>query len=378
MDEKTTAPDAAPTPGQTPVEPAAQEVPAAPTPAAASADTSTPADAPAPAPGQETPQAAPAAPAPTSYEASYGAAPAPTAQPAAAPAPTAAAPYPGTAQTGSVSPTPALVCGILAIVLSGLPIAGIALGIVAIVLAGRYYNAGGTEGTAKGGKICGIIGIVLSVIMIIVATALVVIGMNELKNTDVTAGRSASISTTERSTAPAPVDEEDQPLYDAADPSMQQIADLDPAMVASVADVMQISFDEAMASGEWDITLASCGVDPQEMARAMMEGFTYEPYYASADDGTAKVTYKVTVRSIFDVGDDLFDEMSDILTGVNAGITTEEEAAPLIGEALMAAIQDNEPEGDNIWDIELVQSGDAWVIDQASWDEEMDYFFAFI
>ena len=55
-------------------------------------------------------------------------------------------------------------CGILAILFSASILFGIALGIVAIVLAGQAVKQAGRDGRATGGKVCGIVGIVLSVL----------------------------------------------------------------------------------------------------------------------------------------------------------------------------------------------------------------------
>lgn len=62
----------------------------------------------------------------------------------------------------------ALVCGICAIVFSGTVIIGVVLGIIAIVLAGSALKEG-TDGKAKAGRICGIIGLALSVVTLIVS-----------------------------------------------------------------------------------------------------------------------------------------------------------------------------------------------------------------
>ena len=62
----------------------------------------------------------------------------------------------------------ALVCGICAIVFSGSIILGIVLGIIAIVLGGSALRQS-EDGKAKAGRICGIIGLVLSVVTLIIS-----------------------------------------------------------------------------------------------------------------------------------------------------------------------------------------------------------------
>ena len=68
-------------------------------------------------------------------------------------------------------------CGILAILFSASILFGIALGIVAIVLAGQAVKQAGRDGKATGGKVCGIVGIVLSVLAFVLY---VVIGVGVL------------------------------------------------------------------------------------------------------------------------------------------------------------------------------------------------------
>lgn len=64
-----------------------------------------------------------------------------------------------------------LVCGILSLIWAWASygaIAGIALGIVAVVLSSGVKNAGEENGMSKAGFICGIIGTILSAVMLIV------------------------------------------------------------------------------------------------------------------------------------------------------------------------------------------------------------------
>lgn len=71
-----------------------------------------------------------------------------------------------------------MVCGILSvcwgcgsIFIWVVGVIGIALGIVAFVLSSGLKKAGGYNGMAKAGFICGLIGVILSAIMLIVGIA---------------------------------------------------------------------------------------------------------------------------------------------------------------------------------------------------------------
>lgn len=64
-----------------------------------------------------------------------------------------------------------LVCGILSLIWAWASygaIAGIALGIVAVVLSSGVKNAGAENGMSKAGFICGLIGTILSAVMLVV------------------------------------------------------------------------------------------------------------------------------------------------------------------------------------------------------------------
>lgn len=328
------------------------------TPAAAP---STPATQPA-APG--TPATPPAAPTPADagYESQYATTPTST-QPVPAGQPMPVAP---------VSATPALVCGILAIVFCGIPIVGIILGIIAIMQAGKYFKAGGTEGTAKGGKICGIIGIVLSGLMIIFSCVLVFIGLSELQNYD-NAPTSTNVSSSALDDHEPASSEDEQAIYAAVDPYLDQIKNKDPEMVATIASMMEQELNDSLE--DLDITLADCGIDPQQMALAMMEGFDYEPYYASVEGATAEANYMVTVRDNSEISQAFYDNIVELFSNVEAGSMTEAEIYQTIGQELMATIQAAEPTDENLWDVDLSDASGSWILDTESWDDELDHFF---
>lgn len=310
---------------------------------------------------------------------------APEAQPAPAPAEPVAAPVapaaqpayqaPVAAPVAAPSPTPALILGILAIVLCWIPIVGIVLGIVAIVQAGKYFNAGGTESSAKGGKICGIIGIALSAIMIVMNAVMMFIGLaaiDELSNYD-TSGRNIAIE----SSASTSVDAEDQEVYDAVDPYLDQIKNKDPQMVSTIANLMESSFDEAMGEYDLGITLRGCGVDPTELATAMIDGFDYTPDYVFGSGDEAEANYDVNVRSLADILDALYDELIEMNSEVYSGDMTEQEVYAKVGTALMNAVKNTDPD-ESYFDVDVEMKNGKWQLDLDSWQDELEYFFSFV
>ena len=71
----------------------------------------------------------------------------------------------------------ALVCGILAVLTCETVLLGIALGIAAIVLAGSVAKEGIGDGKAVAGRICGIIGLVLSTLTLLMYLVLAAVGI---------------------------------------------------------------------------------------------------------------------------------------------------------------------------------------------------------
>lgn len=314
------------------------------------------------------PDAQPAPPAPGTQPAQ----PVPPASPAqpvppAAPAGSYVAPTP--------SPTPALVLGILAIVFCWIPIVGIILGIIAIVQAGKYFKAGGTEGSAKGGKICGIIGIVLSGIMIIVNCITMFIGLSVLDSLDNydTSGRNIVVET--QSSASADIDAEDQEIFDAVDPYLDQLKNKDPQMVSTIANLMESSFDEIMHDYDIDITLQGCGVDPTELADAMLDDFDYTPDYALNSGDEAEADYDVMVKSAADILTNFYDELVKVITETSEGSLTDQEAYSKIGTALMNAVHNTEAD-ESYFDVDVNHVDGKWQIDLDSWQDELVYFFS--
>lgn len=307
----------------------------------------------------------------------------PTGQPVPTqPMPPKGAPYAGApAPAGQPSPTGALVCGILAIVFCFIPIVGIVLGIVAIVLAGKYFKAGGTQGQGKAGRICGIVGLVLSIIMIIVNSILIFTALSALDEadvdfTDIYASQSSSaISSSAASSALA--DRLDDELYDVIDPELDKIKSADPAMVATIAAIVEESLNSELASE--NLSLADLKVDPTELAKAMIQGFDYEYDFTDIDgsEGTGEAWYTITCKDTYSIATEFEAQISTLLSGDVSQYSTMEAAYEAIGKALMDAVNSTTPTDDSMVDYDLTKQGDKWVLDPESWTDELDYLFAF-
>lgn len=78
--------------------------------------------------------------------------------------------------------TGALVCGILSIVFFWSVFLSLVLGIVAIVLGSQVIKAIGHNSKAKGGKICGIVGVVLSALIVVFTVVLIGVVVKDYGN----------------------------------------------------------------------------------------------------------------------------------------------------------------------------------------------------
>lgn len=300
---------------------------------------------------------------------------------------TGTAPAVGGPVTGAPqpSPTPALVCGILAIVMCFVPfigiISGIGLGVAAIILATRYFRSGGTQGTAKAGRICGIVGLVIAGILIIlniiaVVGAFMTIGtygsmLNNLAESPAIASSSSAYTSSF-----AEDDALEEEAIEIASDQMQKIKDQDPAVMQQIADMVESTFDE-VAYYDYDyVSLEQMGVDPMVIAQKLVTGFEYDSpwYYLYTSGDEADVDFDVTYRSAYDVLDEFYDLMDDADL---ESFSSEEEAHRHLGQLLMQAVDSVDLEDDGFFEIELELEDGAWKIDDSDWKDNLKYLFGF-
>ena len=294
-------------------------------------------------------------------------------------------PYGQPQPAGNGKATGALICGIAAIILCWLPLLSVILGIVAIVLAGSYVKSGGTAGTAKGGRICGIVGIVLAVLMFIGS---MVFGMAVYSQVmDEIDTPAASVSSSSSNSAPSSslsmpsasraypegvsITEDERVACDVVGAEMEKLRNADPAVVSTIAALIEDGFYQAS-----DLTLAECGVDPNEVARLMLQDFDYQASMVLASsDGTGFVAYDVKVRDIFDVLSDFGDKLDTLSNSPELSSMTQDQAKARIGELFIESIKGADMEDDGYFSVDIAKSGSTWSMVQSSWDDEIDYFF---
>lgn len=285
-------------------------------------------------------------------------------------------PYPGTTvggvpqqPVGNGKATAALVCGILAILLSSSIVISIILGIAAIVLAGSYLKGGGTAGTAKAGRICGIVGIVFSVICLVLYIVLGVAAFNEIMDeyeSDTLAYNSSSGLTS------SVYDDQEKAAIDVVNAQMDALKNGDQAMLTKIAEMVEVDFAEATGG----ITMLDCGIDSMEYARQMLAGFSYTQSLAVADEKSGGfVSYDVACKDVFDVLDEFTDSLTDFQNSSEYDAMDEAQAKARIGELFMQAVRDADMEDDAYFSINVTYENGQWVIDQESWESELDYYF---
>lgn len=369
---------AAPVPAAAPAEPAAPQQPGAQAPGAAAPYTVGAAGAQQPAGG----------PAPQQPASPYAAAQPPygaPAQPGAPASPYGAVPPVAAAPSGSGKATGALVCGILAILMCAAPLIGIVLGIVAIVLGGSYLKTFGADGKAKAGRICGIVGIVLSVLLWVFAIGTVMWAYSQIDSTPTvnrssTSTQAPGSSSTDRNSSSAGssasvYDENEQAVLDLVTSQFDALEDGDAAVMQTVASIAAEGFE-----GATGVPMEACGIDPINYARLMTENLSYEVdlVVVNGKQGTGWVSVDVTCRDIFAVLDLFNDKVDEFDASGAANSMTEEQVQQKLGELLMAAVTETTSTTEDYATINCTLENGTWVMNEDDWMTELDYLFGLV
>lgn len=285
--------------------------------------------------------------------------------------------------------TGALICGILAILLAWTILPGIILGVVAIVLAGSYIKQGGLAGTAKGGRVCGIVGIVLSVLSLVLSVVLGAAVFNAALNYGTTEftynlGSNDSIdsldynmgsSSSAYSSDSVYFDADEEQAGLALSAELDRIKNVDSAMVQQIAELADKGFTE-----EFGFPMADCGIDPTEYAKLMMRGFDYEVRMASVSksSGEGFVSADVTCRDIFATLSNFNTEISKLADSGEVETMSAEDLAARIGTAFNDYVEEAPIDTNGYLSVDVVYKDGAWQVDTESWEEELDYFFGVV
>lgn len=281
---------------------------------------------------------------------------------------------PAYAQKSSGKAIGALVCGILAILFSWLPLLGIILGIVAIVLASKAVKQFGRDGKATGGKICGIVGLVFSILgfifwgfvscAVLAAAPYADSGYSEIDEV-INSDDSGAVATDELSAA-------EQQATDAGVAELEKLATQDESMVQYLAADLDEGFTEAM-----DMSHADLGIDPADLARWMLTDFSYttDGVYVYEEDGEGTMYADLEMRDSYAFMLNFYDKVNALNSSEEIKTMTEDDAKARIGELYYEAMDETTDMTTYYASIDLVKEGDQWVVDQDSWEEELDYMF---
>ncbi|OUO89854.1 hypothetical protein B5F40_09245 [Gordonibacter sp. An230] len=262
----------------------------------------------------------------------------------------------------------ALICGIVAILLSWTIFMGVAFGIVAVVLASQFSKSCGNNGKAAGGKVCGIVGIAFSVISLVTCLTLgvltLIVAEYAIPYELVSAG----------STSPAPSvsdDAETMEARSAAEEALAKVVGKDDVVVATVAEKADRAFDNSFGC-----SLSDMGIDPTDFAVWLMEGSTFaigDYDVRTYSDGTGAVVATVEARSIYGVMGALLDGLMAL--GGDGFISDEERNAKLAELLPQAQDQAAAERGESFLTLELVRADGVWTVDEASLENALDQVF---
>ncbi len=277
--------------------------------------------------------------------------------------------------------TGALVCGILAIVFSSMPIVGIVLGIVAVVLASKAVKEFGKNGKATGGKVCGFIGIGLSVIVaVIVAVSLVVFGSfgdNDPTVTNNTLSLSKGGSSPLASNATEKHSDAEAAAQAAVEAKLKMLVNPDDAFIKEIAKLADDGFYE-----QTEMHLSDIGVNPEDYARWITEGITYEIESVSIAEssGTGTVCANIKTRDVFAFLEDFSNGLSEYENSeAYANAASESEVKDTFGKMFQFSMDATAKEYTTDYAVLSVEKkGGSWQVEQDSWDFEIDYLFGLV
>lgn len=268
-----------------------------------------------------------------------------------------------------------LVLGILSIVAAGVPVVGIALGVAALVASAKAIKRYGKDGKAVAGRVCGIVGIAFSAVVLAASVVGTAAFTSHLSGFTAPSDRGSYSSSTFNEEDPAgylaDVDADDRAAEEAVRAELDKFAAGDPDLAAWLA----AKVDELFSTSGY--SLADIGVDSRDVAEWMMADFSYEMDGSfTFSDGTGTVYADLETRDMFELLEG-FDTASQDM--IDSGLLDAMDEATMLGQfgqafvASMGAAEDSRIDFYAAFDV--VEQDGAWVVDRASWEEEIAYVF---
>lgn len=369
----------APAPAPEPPSPAQGSVPPAmPIPVPANAPTAPSAGQPTPAPLPESrPESnagGPTGPSPTAQMPPAPTQQAPTVPPFAAQgaasshAPSSPfAPGSGMAPTGSKKPIVVAVLAVLSIPFSSIPIIGLPAAIAALILVHKMRKTGLRTTALTVGKVCGIIGVVLSTILLVVWLTFgfvmsqlmpAIVGDMKLEETRKGFDDLSNDFDDDLDLPSQPEDAEDKAVRNAADAELSLLADKDALYTTMVADDLSSEIQDQL-----EMTPAELGIDPALYADWLLSDLTYEidSVHANEDEGTVFAT--LTAHAPYD----FLGRWSALLDEAPQASSAEEGRA-VMAQAYSQAMTETTDLHDTSVVLKFTKDGNTWVLDRESMD----------
>lgn len=186
--------------------------------------------------------------------------------------------------------TGALVCGILSILLCSTVILGIALGIVAIVLGAQVAGRMVSVDRARVGKVCGIVGLVLSILFGLFFTLVIAAILNVGTQSGAFGDMAGSFESALPSSSSS---DQDSAVRQAADDTMAGMRDMDADKQAKLAKKLDAGFEDTAGMG-----LSETGVDPKELVSWLVSDMSYDIDTVDVQGSTATAYVTVDSRDV--------------------------------------------------------------------------------
>lgn len=265
----------------------------------------------------------------------------------------------------------ALICGICSILF---PFIGLILGIVAIVLASQYKKEFGQDGKATGGKITGIIGIILTVLWSILTVAIIAFSIavfDEIDRNNYTRYSSNSSSLN------SIYDGEDQKeVEDLAEATFDSLMSLTSAEEKELSEFLNDSFTDSFDLEGLDITLSDLGVDAKEFTSWWISDRSYTIDYVSVYTDYGIAFAEVTRVDIDDFTDILEDKAEVVFTEKTFLNSTEREVYLTLGDLIKESMDEAKMESYSV-SLDFDKINGTWKVDESSYNSVKNILYGY-
>lgn len=262
----------------------------------------------------------------------------------------------------------ALVFGILSILFSGVVFAPLIFGMIAIALAANSVRRFGKSRYAATGRICGIAGIVLAVVVMALGSFSAISALVDDAiggDSEYTfAGGLFDGAEDDSDYAYVYDDAQERQAAEAFEALFEGIVDPSEETLASYAPV----FDRLFAAELGISSMSDLGVDPQEFALWMMEGLSYEPdgVYLYTD-GTGSAYAECQVRDYYEFLNLLFEGLYAYEESPEGqGLASEGEIPNEVAGSLMREAMGSTPMNEVYVFFELQETDGVWAVKDGS------------